>query len=62
MNLKQQWTGKGYDAEELYFEKVNRELIEQLKKSTHQKTSAETTETQTAEVIQLTPRTNKKAA
>ncbi len=31
MILKQYWAHSGYDAEELYFAKVNRELIDRIK-------------------------------
>ena len=31
MNQKQRWNSTGYDAEEFYFEKLNRELIQRLK-------------------------------
>jgi hypothetical protein len=30
MNQKHQWNTSGYNAEELYFEKLNRELIHKL--------------------------------
>ena len=33
MNQKQRWNNSGYDAEEFYFEKLNRELIQKLKVS-----------------------------
>lgn len=31
MNYKEEWNKIGYNLEELYFEKVNRELIQKLK-------------------------------
>ncbi len=31
MILKQYWARSGYDAEEYYFAKINRELIERIK-------------------------------
>lgn len=39
MILKNYWAQSGYDAEELYFAKVNRELIDRIRAS--QKDSAE---------------------
>ncbi len=31
MILKQYWAHSGYDAEEIYFAKINRELIDRIK-------------------------------
>jgi hypothetical protein len=37
MILKNYWAHSGYDAEELYFAKVNRELIDRIKAQKHGK-------------------------
>jgi hypothetical protein len=52
MNLKQYWAHCGYDAEEIYFAKVNRELIDRIKAEQQGKEPKEITEdTPLAEVI-----------
>jgi hypothetical protein len=52
MILKNYWAHSGYDAEELYFAKVNRELIERIRASQGKTTEANEEENQNlAEVI-----------
>lgn len=62
MYLKQVRHSKGYDAEELYFERINRELIKQIKEQLkHESEGAPPKEEKLAQVIQFEPR-NKKTA
>ena len=49
--MKHQWNSKGYDTEELYFEKMNRELIEALKKQRPNTGQSAEGDTALAEVI-----------
>jgi hypothetical protein len=52
MILKNYWAHSGYDAEELYFAKVNRELIERIRLSQENFSKSSEKEQQTlAEVI-----------
>ena len=51
MLSKHDWSHAGYDAEELYFEKLNRELIEQLKLEMAAKKTEAADERPMAEVI-----------
>lgn len=64
--IKHQRTVSGYDQEELYFEKLNRELIQKMKDDTTAKRDEKTEAKQTgAQVIPFPTRTQqnqKKAA
>jgi len=52
MILKHYWAHSGYDAEELYFAKVNRELIDRIRaKREKEGTQTRFEEEHTAEVI-----------
>jgi hypothetical protein len=60
MILKQYWAHSGYDAEELYFAKVNRELIDRIRaKREKEGTQPQFKEDHSAEVI---PFPNRKAS
>ena len=60
MTLKQYWAHSGYDAEELYFAKVNRELIDRIRaKREKEGTQNKFEENHTADVI---PFPNQKAS
>ena len=59
MDWKHDWSKAGYNLEELYFEKLNRELINQIKaKQASGGGTTEKTET-VAEVIPFRPRERK---
>ncbi len=62
--MKHHWNSKGYDSEELYFEKVNRELINELKKQKSPSGETEGTKVEaSAEIIPFErPQKQKKAA
>jgi hypothetical protein len=60
MNPKHQWNSTGYNAEELYFEKVNRELIEQIKKQNAKEKPTEGDSETSAQVIPFEPREKQK--
>ncbi len=53
MILKNYWAHSGYDAEELYFAKVNRELIERIRAS--QGKPGEATEEENPELAEVIP-------
>jgi len=54
MNYKEEWNKIGYNLEELYFEKINRELIHRIKASQNQSQGQENG--QTGQVIQFRSR------
>ena len=68
MLCKHDWSHAGYDAEELYFEKLNRELINQLKAEKEGRKDPAGNERPLAQVIPFpsrrseTPARDKKAA
>ncbi len=68
MLCKHDWSHAGYDAEELYFEKLNRELINQLKAEKEGRKDPAGNERPLAQVIpfpnrrSVTPERDKKAA
>ena len=53
MILKQYWAHSGYDAEELYFAKINRELIDRIKQN--QGKTAEKKESNPTELAEVIP-------
>jgi hypothetical protein len=57
MDFKSEWSKAGYNLEELYFEKVNRELILKLKSQRPAETQEH--QEQLAQVIQFRARTVK---
>jgi len=58
MLSKHDWSHAGYDAEELYFEKLNRELINRLKAERDKLETQGQSESPTAQVIQFPNRRN----
>lgn len=58
MLSKHDWSHAGYDAEELYFEKLNRELINRLKAEREKLETQPESERPTAQVIQFPNRRN----
>jgi hypothetical protein len=48
MILKQYWAHSGYDAEEIYFAKINRDLIDRIK-AVQQKEWSDTTDSPSQE-------------
>ena len=68
MLCKHDWSHAGYDAEELYFEKLNRELINRLKAENEGRNDQTRSDRPMAQVIPFpnrrseTPAREKKAA
>jgi len=58
MLCKHDWSHAGYDAEELYFEKLNRELINRLKAERDQTETTRRDERPMAQVIPFPSRNN----
>ncbi len=56
---KHHWSHTGYDAEELYFAKLNRELIERIKAERDKGERTPMPEGHTAEIIQFPVRSIK---